>query len=90
MLQKARYSVAVLDVHDEEKQEEYVTYRRSVIENYDELYKGLTKKFFPKEFFDRYAQNNNLKIVIENSCLDGYWNQPFVYDVYLYKESEDN
>jgi hypothetical protein len=89
MLQKARYSVAVLDVHDEEKQEEYVTYRRSVIENYDELYKGLTKKFFPKEFFIRYAQNNNLKIVIENSCLDGYWNQPFVYDVYFYKESED-
>jgi hypothetical protein len=89
MLQKARYSVAVLGVHDEEKKEEYVEYRRNKIENYDVLYKGLTKKFFPKNFFIRYAQANHLEIAIENSCLDGYWNQPFVYDVYLYKKSED-
>jgi hypothetical protein len=85
MVSKAKKSIAILDVHDSAKESRYVEYRRSVIDNYDVLYEGLTKKFFPKDFFVRYADEKGLDIVIEESCLEGYWNKPFVYDVYLYK-----
>lgn len=85
MVEKTRYALAVLDVHDEDKKEAYLEYRRSKIDNYDELYDGLSKKFFNESFFKKYACANNLSIVIESSKLDGYWNKEFVFDVYMYK-----
>ena len=85
MLKKARHSIAILDVHDAALREKYVEYRRSVIENYDERYKGLSKMFFDKDFFEVYAKGHDLDLHIESSKLDGYWNQQFVFDVYLYK-----
>lgn len=84
MSAKARHSIAILDVHDTEKQEQFLKYRRSIIENYDERYNGLSKKFFLKKFFIEYANSKRFDIKIEESKLDGYWNQPFVYDVYMY------
>lgn len=87
MLKKTNYSLGILDVHDTEKREAYIEYRRAKIENYDELYQGLTKKFFSKDFFRKYAKQHDLIIEIEESCLDGYWNQAFVFDVYMYKQA---
>ena len=45
MLLKSRYSLGILDVHDMEKKEEFIAYRRKIIDNYDEKYKGLSKLF---------------------------------------------
>lgn len=87
MLEKSKYSIGVLDVHDFEKKEKYIEYRRKKMKDYDELYKGLQKKFFTKDFFEDFASGNNLEIRIEKSCLDGYWNQEFVFDVYMYKRN---
>lgn len=87
MLKKTNGSLGILDVHDTDKREAYIEYRRSKIENYDELYEGLSKKFFPKDFFRNYAKRNGLMIEIEDSCLDGYWNKEFVFDVYMYKQN---
>ena len=85
MVKKASYSIGILDVHDSEKQGEYLEYRRSIISNYDEKYKGLDKKFFDKEFFVRFAEKNNLEIVFENTQIQGYWNNKFTFDTYMYK-----
>lgn len=85
MLKKAKKSLAILDVHDIAKKEEYISYRRKKMENYDELYKGLSKKFFAKDFFVDFALKHDLEIFIEESRLDTYWNQPFVFDVYYRK-----
>ena len=85
MVKKASYSVGILDVHDSEKQKDYLEYRRSIIENYDEKYKGLDKKFFNREFFARFAEQNNLEIVYRNTQIRGYWNNRFTFDVYMYK-----
>lgn len=85
MIEKANRSVAVLDVHDINKKSEYNEYRRSIIPNYDEKYADLQKLFYDKSFFVSYAENNNLDLKITSCRLDGYWNAPFTYDVYLYK-----
>ena len=89
MLKKTNGALGILDVHDIDKREAYIEYRRSTIENYDELYQGLSKKFFPKDFFRNYAKRHGLNIEIEDSCLDGYWNKEFVFDVYMYKKIGD-
>lgn len=86
MMNKARYSIAVLDVHDNEKREQYLQYRRSIIKNYDEKYKNLKKKFFEKKFFENFASENQLTIKIKKGNVEGYWNNQFTYDVYMYKE----
>jgi SAM-dependent methyltransferase len=86
MLSKANYSIGVIDVHDAALQEQWLLYRRSTIENYDELYNGLDKMFYYKKFFEEYAEQNNLDIIIKESYLDGYWNKDYVYDVYFYRK----
>lgn len=86
MMDKARYSIAVLDVHDNEKKEQYLQYRRSIIQDYDKKYKNLEKKFFEKKFFEKFARDNFLTIKIQNTNIEGYWNNQFTYDVYMYKE----
>ena len=85
MLEKANYSMAVLDVHDINLQEKYVEYRRSVIPDYDEKYADLHKLFYDKSFFVEFAEKNNLDIKITGCKLEGYWNAPFTYDVYFIK-----
>lgn len=85
MLDKARYSIGILDAHDAALEEEYLAYRRAAMENYDERYKGLAKKFYSREFFENYAKARGLKVIFKKSYLDGYWNQPFVFDAYMYK-----
>lgn len=50
MLEKAEYSIGIFDVHDAEKKDEYLQYRRSIIQNYDEKYKNLDKNFLTKAF----------------------------------------
>ena len=72
-------------MHDAEKKDEYLQYRRSIIQNYDERYKNLDKKFFNKSFFERFAKKNQVMIEFRETNIRGYWNNEFVYDVYMYK-----
>lgn len=85
MCEKSLYSIGILDVHDVGKEEEWLTYRRSVIDNYDKKYEGLRKLFYSRQFFMNYAIMHNMDIKITTSKLSGYWNRDYVFDVYLYK-----
>lgn len=60
-------------------------YRRKIIVDYDSRYKGLDKLFFEKEYFEKFAEENNLSICFEKSAMQGYWNNEYVYHVCLYK-----
>ncbi|MBR1390964.1 MAG: class I SAM-dependent methyltransferase [Lachnospiraceae bacterium] len=86
MVDKARYSVGLLDLHDIRKKDRFLEYRRRTIENYDERYKNLPKFFYRKEFFIDFAKEKNLEIDFFDTNVNGYWNNEFVFDVYLYKE----
>ena len=82
---KARHSIALLDVHDAEKKDEFIAYRIKSTENYEERYKDLPKLFYPQKLFQNFAAKHNLRIEFCSSKVEGYWNNDFIYNVYMYK-----
>ena len=86
MVAKAKKSVGSLRMLQEETREEYENYRRANVKNYDELYKDLPKTFYSKDFFKNYAKKNNLRVKFSHHEIAGHWNNPFNFDVFLYKE----
>lgn len=85
MLAKTRFSIGLIDVHDVEKKDEFIAYRRANVEDYDAKYKGLEKKFYSRELFIDWANKNDCEIEFFASNVAGYWNSEFVFDVYFYK-----
>lgn len=85
MREKCRNSIVLVDVHDLDKKQDFIDFRRKTIENYDEKYSGLPKLFYPKSFFEEYGKKHNMEVVFYNSEVEGYWNNPYVYNVCFYK-----
>lgn len=85
MLDKCRYSMGILDIHDANRKEAFLSCRRSLIENYDEKYDGLHKLFYPKTFFIEFAEKHTLDVKFSFSDLDGYWNNEFIFNCFFYK-----
>lgn len=85
MCQKARYSVGVLELADAEKEKAYTAYRKQIIPNYEERYKGLPRQFYSKEFFRSFAHRHGMEIRTVPVTMKDYWNSEFYYDCYLYK-----
>ncbi len=50
MYQKTNYSIGIIDIHDIHKKEEFIKYRKSVIENYEIRYENLPKLFYDPSF----------------------------------------
>lgn len=88
MLEKCRYSMGILDIHDVDKKEAFLSCRRSLIENYDEKYEGLHKLFYPKSFFIKFAEKHMLDVRIGFSDLDGYWNNDFIFNCFFYQRRQ--
>lgn len=86
MVEKTNFSIGILDLFDVEKEAEFLAYRREHIENYDEKYKGLGKLFVSREFFVRFAERENLNITFTQTNLSGYWNNEFIFNVFMYKK----
>lgn len=86
MCAKARYAVGLIDVHDMEKKDAYTAYRESMIENYEERYRNLPKLFYPRRFFEDFAQKRGMNAVFTKSEVENYWNNDFVFNCFLYKE----
>ena len=86
MVDKATHSIGLLRLLDAAAKEDYLKYRREHTKNYDELYKNLPKLFLPKKFFEEYAAKNNLSIKFSKHHIEGFWNEPFNFDCFLYKK----
>ncbi len=85
MCAKTNYSIGLIDVHDVEKKEDFVAFRRKMIEDYDAKYENLNKLFYSKRFFEEFAQKNGLKIEFSESVVENYWNNEFVFNCFMYK-----
>ena len=85
MIDKANHSVGILDVHDLAKRDDFLAYRRSTVEDYDEKYKDTQHLFYPKSMFIEIAEEFDCDVKFAHCALPGYWNAPFTYDVYFYK-----
>ena len=87
MIEKANHGIGLFDLFDVQKSEDFLSYRRSVVENYDSKYAETPHQFYSKELFQKLAKKNNCEVVFSRDSLKGYWNEPFVFDVYLYKRN---
>lgn len=85
ILAKTNKSIGILSVHDKAKEKDFFEFRRKLTPNYDEHYRGLPKLFYDKKFFIDFAEKNNLKIEFTDFDLEEFWNTPFVYNCYMYK-----
>ena len=85
MFRKTNYSIGLIDVHDIEKKEDFIAFRRKNIENYDEKYADLNKLFYSKDLFSDFAREHGLKIEFSESVVENYWNNEFVFNCFMYK-----
>ena len=85
MLKKTTGAIGLIDLHDAAKEEDFLAYRRATIPDYDERYKGLGKFFYRRTFFEDFARAHNLRIEFPAIEMEGYWNTPFVFNVFMYR-----
>ena len=85
MLKKTTGAIGLIDLHDAAKEEDFLAYRRAAIPDYDERYKGLGKFFYRRTFFEDFARAHNLRIEFPAIEMEGYWNTPFVFNVFMYR-----
>lgn len=85
MFQKTKRSIGLVDIHDIEKKEGFMAYRKKCVENYEERYKELPKFFYSRKFFEEFALEHDMEILFSESKVEGYWNNDFVFSCYMYK-----
>lgn len=85
MYRKARYAIALIDIHDAEQKDAFIAYRKAEIEDYEERYRNLPKFFYSRDFFVQFAEKHGMKIEFYQSDMEGYWNNPFVFHLVMYK-----
>ena len=86
MLEKTTGAIGLIDLHDADKEEDFLAYRRATIPDYDERYKGLGKFFYRRSFFENFARAHDLNINFPAIEMEGYWNTPFVFNVFMYRK----
>lgn len=85
MYHKADHVIALIDVHDKEKEAEFTAFRKASITDYEERYRNLPKLFYEKSFFEQFAAEHQMQIRFLESDVAGYWNNAFVFNCYMYK-----
>ena len=86
MVEKAKKRIAILDIHDTDKEKEFLLYRKATIANYDERYRNLPKLFYPKVFFRSFGKKHQLGVKFFSPVMKDYWNTPFVYHCVFFKQ----
>ena len=89
MCRKANYAVILFDIHDVGKKDDFIAYRRSIIEDYEERYRDLGKLFYDRSFFEKAASRNNMSIEFIEYSMNGYWNNEFVFNLIMYKNNQE-
>lgn len=88
MYQKARHSIGIIDIHDIDKKEDFLLYRKASIADYEERYKDFPKFFYSRQFFIDFASGHDMDIKFTFSDISNYWNNDFVFNCYMYKRKE--
>ncbi len=85
MMQKSKKIIAIFDINDKEKEENYHKIRMETMskEEYEKKYEGLNHYFYEKSFFEKFAKNNNLEIEIFDQTFDKYNNAKFRFNVIM-------
>lgn len=86
MYEKAEYSIGIIDVYDKAREEICMERRKKSIEDYDEKYKDLPKLFYPRQFFEDFAEKHHMDIRFIDPEVGNYWNSDWSFDCYMYKK----
>ncbi|MBK3494843.1 methyltransferase domain-containing protein [Viridibacillus sp. YIM B01967] len=86
MVEKSNHIIAIIDIHDKSKEEDYIEYRKRMTPDFEERYEGLPKLFYSKSFFEEFAYKRNLNVVFTKTNIEEYWNNDFVYNCYMFKK----
>ncbi len=87
MIQKARKTVAILDVPDVARKEESLARRCREMgtAEYEKKYAGLAHLFFDRNWFVEAARNANMTVHIEDQYIPGYAHNAYRFNVFLTK-----
>lgn len=85
MYSKANQSIGIIDIHNIEKKEEFIQFRRRLYKDYEERYQDLPKFFYEKSFFFYFAEKYNMSIKFTKPDMKDYWNNEFVFNCFMRK-----
>lgn len=85
MYNKANHAIGIIDIHNIEKKEEFIQFRKGLYQDYEERYQDLPKFFYEKSFFLDFAEKNNMSIKFTKPDMKDYWNNEFVFNCFMRK-----
>lgn len=87
MIKKAKRKVAILDINDESKKDAYLKIRKGYMnkKEYEKKYNGLSHIFYSKSWFEKIAQEYNLKATIFDQSFSKYANSDLRFNVVFEK-----
>lgn len=85
MYNKANQSIGIIDIHNIEKKEEFIEFRKGLYEDYEKRYEDLPKFFYKKSFFLDFAEKHNMSIKFTKPDMEKYWNSEFVFNCFMRK-----
>ena len=88
MIEKSSRLAYFGGIYDKALEEEMMAYRRSVIPDHDERYKGLDKCFYPKSWFEELAAEYGRKILFTEVKNPEYLNGKYQYNCYIYRDDK--
>lgn len=84
MILKSNKVVYISEIHDVELREEWMEYRRSSMQNYDQIYEGLDKMFYSKDWLLEIAEKNRKQAIFFKSENPEYWNSGYVFNCFIF------
>lgn len=88
MVNKSVKCLAILDVNDFNKKEDFIEIRKRHLseEDYYRRYQGLDHLFYKTDWFHDFAEKNNLKIEIHQQNINNYHNNQYRFNVFMWKK----
>lgn len=84
MLLKSEKIVYISEIHDINLREEWLAYRRQSMENYDQVYEGLDKMFYSKDWILDIAKKHNRQVIFTKSDNPEYWNSKYIFNCFIF------
>ncbi|MDE6662463.1 MAG: class I SAM-dependent methyltransferase [Lachnospiraceae bacterium] len=84
MIMKSNKIVYISEIHDVNLREEWLAYRRQSMENYDQVYEGLDKVFYSKDWIVDIAKKHNRQVIFTKSDNPEYWNSRYIFNCFIF------
>ena len=84
MILKSNKMVYISELHDITLREEWLAYRRKSMEDYDQVYKGLDKMFYSKEWITAIAARHNKQVIFTKGDNPEYWNSKYIFNCFIF------